>query len=79
MAEIRYAVVPGDVISASDGQRHSVSAVRLMSLYDVSPSECLILDEGEHPSIFSSRTRGLLVLRPRDSGNYTLPAEPELK
>lgn len=44
MANKKYAVYPEEVLSFSDGQRHFITAERLMRLYDVNPAECVIID-----------------------------------
>ena len=38
----RYLILPVFVTSRNDGESHFISAARLMSLYGVSPGECVI-------------------------------------
>jgi len=64
----KYLVIPGEITSKSDGEEHFISAIDLMSLYNVNPKECVIQS-------FPFSTLGLdvskyTVLRPRYDGNY---------
>jgi len=78
----KYALHPGPVTSQSDGQTHFVDAHQLARLYGVSPSECVVVawDNGPgHEIVYRIRREriermGLIHLRPRSDGNYTLPA-----
>lgn len=70
----KYLIVPGNVVSKSDGQRHFVSAVQLMLLYKVKLSECIVLS-GRIEYGFKRLTgtyQDLMVLTPRSDGNYSL-------
>ncbi len=70
----RYYVCPGFVISQHDGDRHYVSVSDLMALYGVRDEECLIEDHKAHISRYELERLGMIVLRPRDDGNYSLNA-----
>lgn len=66
--EKKYLIWPDWVMSRTDGERHFISASRLIHLYGVNPDECHIHREnGERDPI------GLLVLAPKRDGDYTLP------
>ena len=83
--EIKYAVYPGFVFSATDGDLHYIDARRLMFLYQLDPAECIVINELRSPRnrqeqleiegrIRRVNEEGLIVLRPKASGNYTIPA-----
>lgn len=69
----KYTVFPGWMYSKNDNDDYFISATQLMRLYGVNPLECVVVREGE-PVI----TRGLIILRPRYDGNYTIPC-PQLQ
>lgn len=69
----RYVVLPGWVTSASDGDRHYVPARKLVRLYGVPWEECIVLDDDDD-GYDEDFVRGLTALRPRSSGDYSLPA-----
>ena len=66
----RYAILPGSVRSASDGQTHFINAGQLMRLYNVTLDECIVL---HNIYDISKRGMGLILLSPRDDGDYRLP------
>lgn len=69
----KYVVSPGHVIRP-DGDEHFISAQQLMSLYRVSPAECIILDpEKELRGYDDSYLESLIWLFPKHNGNYKLP------
>jgi len=78
---IKYAIHPGPVISKTDGDRHFVTADQLIALYQVDPQECVVvfrepLDKRKRKywgSTNCCECDGLIQLRPRYDGNYTLP------
>ena len=64
----KYLVKAGWMTSKTDGDRHFISAKKLMDLYRVNPRECVI---------FSDKFKylddvDLIVLTPRYDGNYNL-------
>lgn len=77
-----YLLIPGQVTSKTDGQRHWVTAAELVRLYGVDPADCLVFPMGRSPddalrrnALHERVARGeLTALHPRYSGNYTLPA-----
>ena len=68
----KYLVCPGYVRSKNDGDRHFISAHRLMNLYGVRPGECFVHVYGEPPPC-GIDTSTLISLFPSVSGNYALP------
>lgn len=63
----KYIVYPGYCISKTDGDKHWISADKLMRLYQVDPKECIVsVPWKESP-------QDLIPLRPKYDGNYTLP------
>lgn len=79
----RYAIYPGPVTSRADGQRHHVSADRLARLYGVDLRECLVVTtlDLSHPAMRAhcAAAEKLVALRPRYSGDYSLPAPAQLE
>lgn len=73
--QIKYAVYPGQVTSRNDGDRHVISAGKLMELYGVCPSECIVMQSKEKEPCPHGRTAGLTPLFPRYDGHYHLPRE----
>ena len=69
----KYLVCPGYVHSIRDGDRHFVTAARLIELYGVNPSECYIRAYGE-PPLRGVDASTLTKLVPKVSGDYTLKA-----
>lgn len=77
-ALIRYAVFPGPVRSQMDGQWHEISARQLIMLYRVKPDECYVVPPSWPPGTSRETIAwvdSLIALRPRYSGDYTLPKE----
>ena len=77
----KYALFPGPMTSKMDGDRHHVDARQLARLYNVPPRECVVVRETRDPlerEILLKRIKrqGLIELRPRYDGNYSLPKEP---
>lgn len=81
--EKKYAVHPGYVISKNDGQRHFVNARQLRYLYQVMPEDCVTVNNADYldPSKreFIEFAGGLIPLRPRRDGNYTLPTNNRVR
>lgn len=74
--EKKYIVNAGYVVSRSDGDKHFITAQKLISLFRVDPHECIIAPKEEHEfAIFERRhPRGQYTwLEPRYDGNYELP------
>ena len=69
MGEKKYMLHPGWVESKTDGDRHHISAQRLVDLYGVSWDECVIYS-GHNPGM--KEWAGFIHLRPRYDGNYSL-------
>lgn len=66
----KYIVYPGDMISKRDNSWHYITAGQLMTLYKVSPAECIIYhDESSLRGIDKS---DMIELYPNYSGNYNL-------
>lgn len=67
--KVKYILMPGHVISPSDGESHYVRAEKLANLYGVSMCECVTA-----PVIRDFYRRDELIpLYPQSDGNYTLP------
>ena len=62
----RFLVCPGYVHSRNDGDRHWISADRLIDLYGVDPRECVIANRG----LTWADEKSLIRLTPRYSGHY---------
>jgi len=65
----KYMVHPGFVTS-KDGDRHWISARKLMELYGVPPSLCIIFDNRDTESYSGLISRELTYLYPRNDGKY---------
>lgn len=73
----KYALYPGTVRSKSDGDQHYITADQLCRLYGVRMNECMIVMPRYYGNPmyrqFIERAEKLIPLRPRYSGDYTLP------
>jgi hypothetical protein len=74
----KYVLCPGFVTSKNDGDRHYINAYELARLYNVSVDDCEIYDPAPWwpPSFYRYARedfKDLLWLKPRYSGNYSLP------
>jgi hypothetical protein len=69
---IRFLVRPGWVTSRNDGQRHWITAERLMRLYLLRREECIVEGEASRLHIVGRRfdTRALIPIVPLYSGDY---------
>ena len=72
-SEVKYLVLDGFVTSATDGQRHYVSAARLMGLYNVSPDECLVWNSLKMQGYDRKWLDSLARLHPKSDGDYRIP------
>ena len=77
----KYALFPGHVTSKRDGDWHHVDARQLAWLYNVPPRECVVVRETLNPRereilLEHIKRQGLIELRPRYDGNYSIPKEP---
>lgn len=68
---IKYVVIPGRVISQSDGQFHYIDAPTLIRLYNVDPNKCVVKYKDERD--LGKDFKGLIPLRPRRDGKYEIP------
>lgn len=71
MSEKKWLIMSDFVTSKTDGQRHFISADKLIKLYGVNPDECIILAHPTHTNGYDLEK--LIILSPRYDGNYTLP------
>ncbi len=73
----KYFVWPDWVTSVSDGDRHWISADRLIHLYHVDPRDCRVL-RPDSPAVDSILRRypWVPILRPQANGDYTVPESP---
>lgn len=69
MRKRKYAVIPGMVQNAPDGEEHFVSGRELMQLYGVDPDDCVVIPDEK--SWFGLEE--YIVLRPKPGGGYELP------
>lgn len=65
---MKYALYPGWVTSKEDFNRHFIDARTLAALYQVPMKECVV-----NPTEHMCKAMNLIVLRPKFSGDYTLP------
>lgn len=65
----KYLVVPGEVVSKTDGQTHFISPQELIRLYNVDKRDCVIVSP---KSIAINTYRDLIKLTPREDGNYDI-------
>ena len=73
----KYLLVPGRVVSQTDGDHHFVTSLELAALYGVEMVECLVFHRPcmrpyETPEEMA-KAHDLIVLRPRYDGNYHKP------
>lgn len=70
----KYLLMPGKVLSKTDGQIHEVSAKDLRRLYGVAEAECLTADQYFlRGCTLKDRYEGLYLLQPLHSGDYRIP------
>ena len=71
----KYLIVPGWVTSKNDGDKHFISAERLIDLYGINPQDCRIFnDDGKSHRGFI-RKADEIILEPDFTGEYKLPKE----
>jgi hypothetical protein len=71
---VRYVLHAGPVVSQNDGDTHFVSASDLARLYRLKPGEYVVAPHWRDPlSKGWKAPEGAIHLRPRRSGNYSLP------
>ena len=63
----KYLVIPGWITSKSDGDRHYISANKLIRLYGVDRRECVVFQDGERGFCDS-----LIKLEPDYNGDYNI-------
>jgi len=76
----KYLVIEGNIKSKNDNNLHFVSAEELLRLYNVNKEECLILKYGIDDTtmqILLRCNKDLVILKPQESGNYTLPIKEQ--
>lgn len=66
---VKYVLHPGFVYSKTDGDRHYISADKLIRLYKVRPNNCVLHREHSH----FEGMKGMIHLFPRYDGNYEVP------
>ena len=67
--KLKYLLRGGYVTSQNYGDEHFISGKMLIGLYGLNPRECKIWQ----PNVrYGNSTDGLIVLEPRDDGNYNL-------
>jgi hypothetical protein len=74
----RYILFGGTTKSARDSDIHYVSARELMSLYRLSPADCILIDhESDLGKLHGLDRSALIDLHPRYDGNYNVPQAPQ--
>lgn len=63
----KYIVCPGWCESSNDGQEHWVSFAALVTLYGVSPNNCVMAYDGHQ---YFKRFPDAKILRPDPTGKY---------
>jgi hypothetical protein len=79
----KYVLFPGIVTSKTDGDQHYLGFRELACLYKVDLRECAIYEPRpwwtiSHYKMAEEQIKGLIQLKPRYDGNYTLPNKEEL-
>lgn len=75
----KYVLCPGFITSKTDGDWHFISAQQLAELYRVPMSECVTMPDMSDPRNRNwYKPQGAIELRPKYSGNYTLPPNAEV-
>lgn len=69
----KYLLCPGYITSFNDGERHYISAGKLIGLYRVNPAECILYDNKQPEKL---KGLNLISLHPRHSGVYEIPKQP---
>ena len=69
----KYVLCPGYVHSKNDGDRHYITATRLVELYRVPLNDCVVKPNMDDPrNKHWSAPQGAIELHPKFDGNYTL-------
>lgn len=68
----KYVVYPGVIKSRFDGDRHYISAYKVMELYKVNPEECALISDDRPDIILGLNLNHLIPLYPRNDGRYEL-------
>ncbi len=69
---IKYLLFPGMVKNNNDKHHHYLGPVQLACLYNVRMHDCRIVTDAEEEYPERLHNHGLIELRPRANGNYTL-------
>ena len=73
---IKYLVLPGEIKLQTDGEIRYISAGKLMYLYGVPISECIVIrKQADRKWKLRNINRDLIPLRPQFDGNYSLPEQ----
>lgn len=76
----KYMLVGGYVFSKSDGDRHYINARKLCELYKLNPAECIFMEENDtYMQAPRHGENSILILHPREDGDYALPKPFENK
>ena len=70
----KYLVIGGTVRSKNDGQLHYIGPHTLAALYRVRRSQCFLIRDDEK---MDGVPDGLIVLRPREDGDYRPSSEAD--
>lgn len=72
----KYLCYGGNIKSRNDGDIHYIRSSVVAMLYRVNPKECIMVDYSTPEHWYKSYSRdylnSLIVLKPRNDGNYNL-------
>jgi hypothetical protein len=70
----KYICYGGYIPSKTDQDMHYISAKRLAQLYNVRPSDCLMIDDyNKEEKMKGLNVGNIIELHPRYNGDYLLP------
>lgn len=71
----KYILVPGEVVSQKDGQRHRITSLELANLYQVTFNECFTSSNLSTAGFIKATSADpLIILTPDPTGQYKIPS-----
>lgn len=70
----KYICYGREIVSASDGDKHYVSAFRLPELFNVPRNECISINRAGDSH--GRKLKGLIMLEPQYNGDYDVTKAP---